>query len=288
MYLLPTLCGLTLKQPKGSRREVIYFIGLFQHLQDLKLLYDRTNDPEEPVGDLELVPSSIPPLRGLLTVRGTRRGLLEDIIDLFGGFRFHHINFFEVDAMGLLLEAGAKTLESVMLHPSDFFSKQLPQNDTQVFADYCTVRPSLRDFLSRNESLQTLKIPAPPADDPHFDVLLEHILSSITSPSFSEVVVLYRDRDFPSAESWSSGQPPFRHEPAQTESASEVAGRRRPFKVLRKMQKVRPFQLVLCASVWGCVRAFGVVCERLGLCGGAPGANTGRCCGRGESERVVR
>jgi len=67
----PTLRGLALKEPKGSRREIMYFIGLFQHLQDLKLVYNWTDHRKEPVGDLTLIPPFVPPLRGLLTgIRG--------------------------------------------------------------------------------------------------------------------------------------------------------------------------------------------------------------------------
>ena len=261
MYFLPTLRGLALKEPKGSRREVIYFIGLFKHLHDLKHLHGYTNSPEGSAGDMTLVPSFVPPLRGLLTMRHPRVGLLKDMIDLFGGFRFRHMDLFGVDGNGtrLLLDAGAKTLESVMLHPSDPHSEQLPLNGTQVQANDFTARYSIRNFdLSRNESLRTLKIPASPIDHPlgdvsHTGTFLKHILSTITSPSFSEVVVLYRDRDFPGAESWSSGQPPFRHESSKAERAGEAAGHCWGFEVLREVQKVRPLQLVLCASIWGCV-----------------------------------
>jgi hypothetical protein len=88
-HFLPTVRSLALKSPKGSCRQVIYFIGLFEHLQDLKLLYDKTEALEEPVDDLTLVPPFTPPLRGWLTmVCCTRVGLLKDMIDLFGGIRF--------------------------------------------------------------------------------------------------------------------------------------------------------------------------------------------------------
>ena len=66
-----------------------------------------------------------------------------------------------------------------------------------------------------------------------------------------QLVVLYRDCDLPGAESWSSGQPPFRHELSQAERAGVVAGHCWRFEVLREVQKVQPFQLVLCVNVWG-------------------------------------
>jgi len=44
-----------------ARRQIIYFIGLFQHLEDLKLLYDLSDPHEEPVDDLTLIPPFAPP-----------------------------------------------------------------------------------------------------------------------------------------------------------------------------------------------------------------------------------
>lgn len=49
------------REPKGSRRQIIFFIGLFQHLEDLKLLYKWVDFLEEPADDLTLVPSFVPP-----------------------------------------------------------------------------------------------------------------------------------------------------------------------------------------------------------------------------------
>ena len=39
-HFLPTVRTLSLREPRGSRRQVIFFIGLFQHLENLKLIYD--------------------------------------------------------------------------------------------------------------------------------------------------------------------------------------------------------------------------------------------------------
>jgi len=51
---MPTVRSLALREPKGSRRQIVYFIGLFQHLEDLKPLYDRPYRREEPVDDTTL------------------------------------------------------------------------------------------------------------------------------------------------------------------------------------------------------------------------------------------
>ena len=115
-HLFPTVRSLSLRAPKGTHREIIYFIGLFQHLEDLKLLdyssYSR--------GDT-LVPPFTPPLRGRLTVAYPRSGgLLKEMIDLFGGIRFRYIDICGAGSqMQLLLRACATTLETLRLYSTD-------------------------------------------------------------------------------------------------------------------------------------------------------------------------
>jgi len=124
--LLPALRELALEKPKGSCRELTFFIGLFQHLQDLKLFFVWSAYPEAPVGDLKLIPPFIPPLQGLLMVRGSMGvGLFRDMIDLFEGLRFRHMDLLGVGGMRFLLDACAKTLESLVLDPSDPRGKHL-------------------------------------------------------------------------------------------------------------------------------------------------------------------
>ena len=71
-HFLPTVQSLTLKKPEGSHRQIVYFIGLFQHLEDLRLLYDQGGVQGEPTNDLTLVPSFDPPLRGAGTIHESR------------------------------------------------------------------------------------------------------------------------------------------------------------------------------------------------------------------------
>ena len=119
-HFLPTVRPLALRAPKGSRRQIIYFIGLFQHLEDLKLLYDQLDPQDEPPDDLSLIPSLVPPLQGQLTMLCfTRVELLKDMINLFGGIRFHRMDLCNVAGMGLLLSACEKTLEALRSYPTD-------------------------------------------------------------------------------------------------------------------------------------------------------------------------
>lgn len=120
-HFIPLVRSLGLGAPKGSTREILYFIGLFEHLEDLTLVR-RAADywRDELVGDLALVPPSTPPLRGRLVMSGFKRlGFLKDMIRLFGGIRFRYMDLYDVGETGLLLKACAKTLETVRLYPSD-------------------------------------------------------------------------------------------------------------------------------------------------------------------------
>ena len=119
-HFLSTVQQLALVEPKGSRRHIIYFIGLFQHLEDLALIYEGVGFREEPADDLTLIPPFVPPLRGSLMMWCLRDvGLLEDMVNLFGGIQFRHMMLFDVDGMQFLLKACAESLETLQLFPID-------------------------------------------------------------------------------------------------------------------------------------------------------------------------
>lgn len=124
---LPTVRSLYLKEPKGSNREILFFIGLFQHLDNLSLCScESTREPEE---DLTLIPSFSPPLQGRLVVWDWKKAsLFRDMVRLFGGIRFKAMNLLNVVETGFLLRACAKTLQVLQLHPSDPFGEQLQPN----------------------------------------------------------------------------------------------------------------------------------------------------------------
>jgi len=259
-HLSPTVQSLTLRQPKGCHRQLLYFIGLFQHLEDLKLLFTPDKHFREEEADLLLIPPFTPPLRGRLTIRFIKGvGFLRDMIDLFGGIRFHHMDLYFVDRMSLLLDACAERLETLRLYLTDSRGEQHCLTGVEVLANDSTARSSLEEFgLSRNKLLRTLEVMAWSIDDPpgggspdSASSLLKHALSTITSPAFVEVVVLYWDywdfrcipiSDYRSIRSMS-----------QTEEAEEASRYHRQFEVFHEAQGVRDFQLVLCVYAWDCV-----------------------------------
>ncbi|KAF9643413.1 hypothetical protein BDM02DRAFT_3191679 [Thelephora ganbajun] len=61
-HFLPTVQSLALREPKGSHCQILYFVGLFQHLDDLKLFYYRFSFQEGPMDDLGLILLFAPPL----------------------------------------------------------------------------------------------------------------------------------------------------------------------------------------------------------------------------------
>ena len=125
-HLSPTLRFLALKAPRGSCRQILYFVGFFPNLQDLKL-QDPTPSllkEQDDIDDASLVPLSVPPLRGRLTLTCfTRDKLARDMIVLFGGLRFRSMDLYMVTFVRLLLDGSAETLEALRLYPSDPYSE---------------------------------------------------------------------------------------------------------------------------------------------------------------------
>ena len=268
-HLLPTVQILTLREPKGSHRQIIYFIGMFQHLEDLRLLYDeyRVNFQDEPADDLMLLPPSVPPLQGRLTLKNfTRISLLKDMVDLFGGIRFRGMDLFNVDGMSLLLGACANTLETLRLYPDDLRGGVVSPGRFQPLADNFTARLSLQSFdLSRNKSLQVLQVPARSVDrvlrgdsPDTASNFLKHVLSTTTSTAFSELVFLYWDYDFRGVQLTQHSVRPHIHEISQAERVDEASRHHKRFELLHEVHKVRDFQLVLCAEVWGPIGEYSV------------------------------
>ena len=88
---------------------------------------------QEGTADTDVVPLSVPPLRGRLTLTYLGRDeLVKDVIAPFGGLRFRSMDFFGVECMHLLLDACAGTLETLWLYPTDpygedFFARKIKQ-----------------------------------------------------------------------------------------------------------------------------------------------------------------
>ena len=116
-HFAPNLRSLTLRAPVGTCRELLYFIKVFENIQDIKLC-SPTLIGEHPASlklDLNPVPS---PPRGWLTLQSdVGEKLVGEMIALYGGLHFRHVSFSMVPARvsRTLLEACGKTLETLEL-----------------------------------------------------------------------------------------------------------------------------------------------------------------------------
>ena len=119
------------------------------------------------------------------------------------------------------------------------------------------VKSSLQDFdLSRNKSLRSLQIMASyighTSGKGSLDAtsnFLNHTLSTITSPEFSQVIVVYQSSDFFGVESWKHPDRPPLRKVSRAERAQEVLRHRKLFEAFRGVHKARDLWLQLCVSV---------------------------------------
>ena len=132
-HLSPTLRSLALKEPRGTCRQISYFISLFPNLQDLKLHYDlpsSNRDEGEEVDDTMLVPLSNPPLQGrLMLICFAKEDIVKEMIKFFGGLRFRHMDLFGVSCTKLLFDTCAETLETLRLYPTDIHGEGFPNGE---------------------------------------------------------------------------------------------------------------------------------------------------------------
>ena len=260
-HFAPTLRLLSLWEPKGSCREILYFIGLFPNLQDLKLCYHHLKKENDGMVDSELVPLFVPPLGGrLILTCFTRDTLVKEMIAFFKGLRFRYMDLFRVTCTRLLLTACSETLEILRLYPTDNFGEYLFSGEAEgselkskFIANDRAVRSHLN--LSRNKSLRTLEVSAASiagageAASP----FLKTVLSTIESPLPLEVVIIYREIDF--------GYDVLpRWEPLRVRYGGWCKGGPKPslhsaelLEVLREMRQVRELRLVFCADVLECL-----------------------------------
>ena len=234
---LSALTSLTLTSGYGSGRQVVFFIGLFPRLEDVELRYQSAGPQRNTEDGLTLVPSFVPPLRGRLKVLHPKDGIGEAMFDMFGELRFHHMDF-QGGRIQHLLYACPNALETLKLDVADICGEWPPPRDIQPRADYFADKSYRGLDLSRNKSLRKLEFTAESLFWAlRYRVLvtiassLEALLSTVKSPTFSDVVVVYHQGDFYDDE--------FQH-------GIWGSGRwRGHFEVFRAMYRARDYRLVL-------------------------------------------
>ena len=264
-HFLPTVQVLVLTQPRGTRRQITCFIGLFRHLEYLEI-HHGVDFQGEPRDDLTLIPPFAPPLRGWLMMSDlTGVGLLEDMIDLFGGSPIQLPGTFQYGGDAASTGRLRGNIGNSGAVPDRSSRWAIFLENVQVLADYSTVRSSLQDFdLSRNKSLRTIKVIAACIDKTLIDgsldttMLLKQVLSTSTSPAYLDVVVVYRESDFGGINPRGYPDRPHLREMSEADTEEETLRYDRLFEVSREVHKVRDFQLVLCAQVWDPVGEYSV------------------------------
>ena len=241
----PTVRSLTLKRPIGFDRQIVFFIGLFPHLEDLE--FERGRSRNGSADDPTLIPSFTPSLRGRLTATGLDGELAKTMIDLFGGVRFRHVTLFSSGGTQRLLYACANTLETLKLDAVDLCGEKNLLRKTRVPVNDFTGSYSHRDLdLSRNMSLRKLEITAKslirvlseraPATIPSS---FRAMFSTVKSHAFSDFVVIYGEGDF------------YNDVYSKDARIDEGTWYHRQFEVFREMRKARDFRLVLQACYVG-------------------------------------
>ena len=261
-HFLPTVRSLSLDAPRGSSREIVFFIGTFQNLEDLSIRNSCTNI--EPQGGENLVPPFIPPLQGRLTMwHVSRIPLVRDIIDVLGGTKFSYMDVFNVSTASHLLYACAKTLQGIRLYQMDPWGEQLRLDCVHRMTNNPAVRQFLDSNFSWTKSLQTIEVTATSVDSAlavntldDASSLLRHALSTLQSPLFSQVVVVFQECDFRGIQFRGSPKWPYLRQMSREQIAAEASWHRRRFELLREAVKTRSFKLVLCVDVWGPVAEY--------------------------------
>lgn len=176
---------------------------------------------------------------------------MEDMITLFSGLRFRHMDLFEVKCTQLLLGACADTLETLRLYPTDSYGEEvLPVRGKKTSSSSRSIANDegvrWHFDLSQNKALRTLETTAEAMiygdGNPRF---LKTVLSTITSPFPLDVVVVYQHYDVGYHLCW------WWTTPGQIldETVWSTFNHRRRFEEFREMYMVRGFHLVLCADI---------------------------------------
>jgi hypothetical protein len=111
----PTLRSLALASPEASCRQLLYFIGLFPYLQDLKLSCFDPIKEDKTADRLALVPPSKPPLGGWLRLLSCIGGkFVNEMIALYGKLPFRRVDITgsDLECTHRVLDGCVETLET--------------------------------------------------------------------------------------------------------------------------------------------------------------------------------
>jgi hypothetical protein len=120
-HFSPTLRSIALLEPTCTPRQLSYFLSLFPNLDNISIWKNPTHAPNTTIPDTDLVPFSMPRLRGRLMLRESDSvEIWTSLIASCGGLRFRYMDLYMVGGCApVLFEACAETLETLRLHATD-------------------------------------------------------------------------------------------------------------------------------------------------------------------------
>ena len=202
-HFAPALRSISLTISSGTPRQLLCLLALFPNLDDIEIEYYPTTKPDATAnpGSEVAVPFSVPSLRGQLKLTHfPSETIFRDMITLFGGLRFRYMDLFSVEGSRLLLDACADTLQTVRVYPAVPCSKEPPPTfRIFVLTEYAETREGLlQEYdLSHLRSLRSFEVTASSMSQARKDApdLLRDIISTIQSPMFSEVILVFQRAD---------------------------------------------------------------------------------------------
>ncbi|KAF9783228.1 hypothetical protein BJ322DRAFT_142498 [Thelephora terrestris] len=213
-HFAPTLRSVALTLPNGARRQLLDFFRLFPNLDNIEVLhYDPVREVCDAL-DTQLAPIN-GGLRGRLTLNTFGEiGLFEDLVVAFGGMRFTSMDLSRTLGKQLLLCACADTLETLRLDSEDLWAEDLYPED-------CLMHPLVQEpDLSPSTALRSIEVPA------YSLTYVKKALSTITSPVFHEIVVIFSEREV-------------------DRQSENLAGK------IRELYGIREFSVAFCLEVLG-------------------------------------
>ena len=232
-HLAPALRSITLHYPiYATQKQLAFFLSLFSNLNDVDIRQPFLSTTSGL--NWKLVPFSSPKFRGKLTLCNFRS--IEGCTHLIAasdGLRFRHMDLREVAGCApTLLGACTETLESLRFYVTDDPGEPLPDSPMDsVKLLQLGPHPLFHEFdLSRLKVLRSLEVASWTTElglTSARNAILMQVFSTITSPVFSELVIVIWCDQFARA-------------------LSDVTF----FDTLRTMNEVRSFKLVFLLQTW--------------------------------------
>lgn len=222
------MATISLVLTSGTSLQILHFLGLFPSLDDIDVNWYLNKKLDSTTNHNPELPAQFPmrSLKGELKIAHyTVDTISRDMITPFGELRFQIMDLLNLAESQLLLEACRDTLQSVRVYPTStkphpgLFQMHVLMRFTGLEQEALQVYD-----LSRLHSLRSLEVHACSFTGTRFEQALYDIFSTINSPVFSEVRLVFQRHDL--------------------DYSSRI-----PFYTFRKMHSKMEFRMVCCLEV---------------------------------------